>query len=767
MAEVLLYLPNLKCLVTVAIRPDTAIALPTYARAERRTILAHVLNTRVPFHGPPSDESGRPRMLETLSVRAIPITHGQTGAQRLLGVLNLESSDPGVLSEQSPSELERLLRQIGAILVKLPDAPLSSDARVVDFLLDMVEKRLVYILDPEHPNEIFYQIRIAAANLTSPSDVVTSIVLRHDEAYHLGFADESPDTARIAASGQSNRHEWVFPIPNKGDSFPFPEKWDLFSEPSITRRTLETGRIQNIPDATDPAVQNIRKRLNSVYDQGSELNIPLSAGEDSFGAFILLSSTKHAFSDADVLIAERIARCLELVTQRIVRLLVILRPLATEVISVRSELHDLVDRLYTSHDFMGMPAIRDHALKYIARKAKERTGADVAAVVLAEEASNSEEQASDGEEELVWSMDHCDSEIGEPSSDQPFRLRKTEGLIGVAYRTSKTLRVPHVRKLEETELRGQYIPAFPNVTSEMAVPLIGRNRTWGVIDVESVQPDHFTKGHIKWVEFLAAEAVNLLEAFEMAIRRWYQERLETVDGALTTMRAADDLLEIQRQREELLHNLTKEVHDLTGAKKLQIYVAINRDATGATGAPDAEGALGAVIVEPARDMDPHSGLHKNIGIREGMAGRVVATRAKLFFKERAHRPKEYIENMIDAESALVVPVLEGSRVLAVLNMESDKPRWCGALQITVATYAATLIANVLVAYKLTLERLQTEKLLTFDTHRESPDVRTFMQNVLQFADQLTVSLDPCAGANWRWWKTAQSPMPLSARCLMF
>ena len=485
----------------------------------------------------------------------------------------------------------------------------------------------------------------------------------------------------------------------------------------------------------------MRKSLNSVYAQGSELNIPLSTGERRFGAFILLSPTTYAFGDADVAVATRIARCLELVTQRIIQLLVILRPLKSERTSVRSELREQVDQLFTSRDFRGMPAIRDNTLKYIARKAKERTGADVAAVVLAEEAGNSEEQASDGEEELVWSMDHCVSEIGEPAADKPFRLQKKEGLIGVAYRTGKPLRVANVNNLDETELRGQYVPAFPLVISEMAVPLVGRNRVWGVIDVESVQPDHFTKGHQEWIEFLAGEAVNLLEAFETAIKRWYQEHLETFDGALAKMRAADDPVEVQRQRNDLLRDLIKEVRDVTRAEKVQIYIATNTDNPVNPSVPGNEGVLGAIIVEPAGDIDIE-GFHKNIGIHEGMAGTVVEKRTRRFFKERAHRPQKYLVNLIDAESALVVPVLEGPRVLAILNLESKKARWCGALQITVATYAATLIANTLVAYTLTLERLQTEKLLTFDTHQESPDVTAFMRHALQFADQLTVGLAP-------------------------
>jgi putative methionine-R-sulfoxide reductase with GAF domain len=514
---------------------------------------------------------------------------------------------------------------------------------------------------------------------------------------------------------------------------------------------METGRIQNIRDAGDASVGLERKRVNSVYDRGSELNIPLSNGGDRFGALILLSAATHAFSDDDVRIAARIARCVELITLGFEKHLIILRPLSSQQLVVKQAIHADVERLYTSRSFTSMPDIRDTVLQYIAGKAKEHTGADVAAVVLAEEASNSEEQASDGEEELVWSMRHCASEIGAPSNDKPFRLKKTEGLIGIAYTTGKPLRERNVRNPDNPALKDMYVEAFQQVNSEMVIPLKGRRRTWGVIDVESVQPDHFTHGHQEWVEFLAAEAVNLLEALELATRRWYQERLVTIDTALAMMRESKDLVEIQKRRQDLLQTLLQDTRDLTGASTAQIYVVVNMyqdleahddgEPVQSGDADPHEGVLGAVIVSPTRDMD-EEGFHRNIRINQGMAGKVVATKRRLFFKDKADRPPEYIPNPRYAESALVVPILEGHRVIAVLNLESDAPRWCGNLQIEIAEYAASLIANILVAYRLSVEMLQAEMLLTFNVHWESPNVSDFIGYVLRFADELTASLDP-------------------------
>src|SRR5436305_14696506 len=69
------------------------------------------------------------------------------------------------------------------------------------------------------------------------------------------------------------------------------------------------------------------------------------------------------------------------------------------------------------------------------------------------------------------------------------RIKVGEGVTGVAAQKAEAILVNDVAN------DPRYISAVPNVRSEIAVPLIVKNRVIGVIDIESPQPDHFTEEH--------------------------------------------------------------------------------------------------------------------------------------------------------------------------------------------------------------------------------------------------------------------------------
>src|SRR5947209_7026328 len=67
------------------------------------------------------------------------------------------------------------------------------------------------------------------------------------------------------------------------------------------------------------------------------------------------------------------------------------------------------------------------------------------------------------------------------------RIKVGDGVTGLAAQRREAILVGDVAK------DGRYISAIPEVRSELAVPLIIKNRVIGVIDIESLQPDHFTE----------------------------------------------------------------------------------------------------------------------------------------------------------------------------------------------------------------------------------------------------------------------------------
>ncbi len=70
-------------------------------------------------------------------------------------------------------------------------------------------------------------------------------------------------------------------------------------------------------------------------------------------------------------------------------------------------------------------------------------------------------------------------QIGHTPDVERTRLKMGRGIVGQAALQRRTLRIDDVSKEEH------YINANPNVRSEMAVPLIVKNRVIGVLDLES------------------------------------------------------------------------------------------------------------------------------------------------------------------------------------------------------------------------------------------------------------------------------------------
>ena len=78
------------------------------------------------------------------------------------------------------------------------------------------------------------------------------------------------------------------------------------------------------------------------------------------------------------------------------------------------------------------------------------------------------------------------------------RIKMGEGVTGLAAQHREAMLVGDVT----TDPR--YISGVPDVRSELAVPLIVKNKVIGVIDIESPQPNHFTEEHKRLLTLIAS-----------------------------------------------------------------------------------------------------------------------------------------------------------------------------------------------------------------------------------------------------------------------
>ena len=101
-----------------------------------------------------------------------------------------------------------------------------------------------------------------------------------------------------------------------------------------------------------------------------------------------------------------------------------------------------------------------------------------------------------------------------------------------------------------------YLEAVPNVHSELAIPLIVKNRVIGVIDIEAREKGYFTEEHKRLLTLIASRMAVGIENARLHTRTTRQARtlllLNEIARELTSILNLDELL---RRIAELLNRL--------------------------------------------------------------------------------------------------------------------------------------------------------------------------------------------------------------------
>ena len=132
-------------------------------------------------------------------------------------------------------------------------------------------------------------------------------------------------------------------------------------------------------------------------------------------------------------------------------------------------------------------------------------------------------------------------QIGHTPEAERMRIKMGEGIVGqVAYQRQAIL-INDVSKAEN------YINVNPGVQSELAVPLIVKNRVIGVIDIQSEQPDYFKPEHLRLLQLTASRIGHAIENARLYTRVSRQaqtlEVLNEISRELTSILDVDPLIE--------------------------------------------------------------------------------------------------------------------------------------------------------------------------------------------------------------------------------
>lgn len=131
-------------------------------------------------------------------------------------------------------------------------------------------------------------------------------------------------------------------------------------------------------------------------------------------------------------------------------------------------------------------------------------------------------------------------QIGHRPEIERLRIHMGQGIVGQVAQTRQAMLVNDVSKA------ANYIDANPDVRSELAVPLITKNRVIGVIDIQAEQLDYFKPEHLHLLTLTASRIAGAIENARLYTRVSRQAQtlqvLNEISREITSILDPDELL---------------------------------------------------------------------------------------------------------------------------------------------------------------------------------------------------------------------------------
>jgi len=225
------------------------------------------------------------------------------------------------------------------------------------------------------------------------------------------------------------------------------------------------------------------------------------------------------------------------------------------------------------------------------------------------------------------------------------RVKVGEGVTGTAAQRREAVLVGDV------SADPRYISAVPNVRSELAVPLIVKNRVIGVIDIESPLPDHFTEEHKSLLTLIGSRMAVGIENARLYTRVTRQARtlllLNEIARELTSILNLDEVL---KRVGELLQRLID----------YQMFSILLVDAAGEK-------------LQHRFSLRFQENIHlkHDIPLGKGIVGFAAESREAVLVRDVKKDPR-YIDTNPETRSELAVPLIYKDKVIGVLDLEHTR-----------------------------------------------------------------------------------------------
>src|SRR5271170_4026071 len=232
-----------------------------------------------------------------------------------------------------------------------------------------------------------------------------------------------------------------------------------------------------------------------------------------------------------------------------------------------------------------------------------------------------------------------------PEVADRLRVKVGQGVTGRAALTRQAVLVADATQEDF------YLEAVPNVHSELAIPLIVKNRVIGVIDIEARETGYFTEEHKRLLTLIASRMAIGIENARLHTRITRQARtlllLNEIARELTSILNLNELL---KRIAELLSRLID----------YQMFSILLLDQTGEK-----------LQHRFAQRFEERLHLKHDIPLGRGVVGYAAQAKEAILVPDVA-KSERYIATNPETRSELAVPLIYQERVIGVLDLEHTR-----------------------------------------------------------------------------------------------
>ena len=266
------------------------------------------------------------------------------------------------------------------------------------------------------------------------------------------------------------------------------------------------------------------------------------------------------------------------------------------------------------------------------------------------------------------------------------RIPMGKGVAGQVALTRQPVLLNDVSSSED------YLPANPDVRSELAVPLIAKNRLIGVMDIESEQAGYFGPEHLRLLTLTASRIAQAIENARLYARISRQAQTLTVLNEIATeLISILDLDPLLERVGQLLRRLID----------YQMFTVLLLDEKGET-----------LITRYAWRFGHAQAPERRLPIASGLVGAAVREWRLVNVRDVRLDPR-YLPVNPETRSELIVPLFHKGHIIGVLDLEHTRTGFFNEeherMLTTLAAQVAIAIENARLYQKVRSQEQQLER----------------------------------------------------------